>query len=350
MKTAKQLLYSLACLIGVHRVVRWLNRKRLLIVVYHGVAAEPLPTGLADWALLRLSDFRRQLAYLCRRYDLVPIDEALTALQENSLRRPTACITFDDGYLNNRLAALPILAEYGAPATIYLATGLVGTDRRLWTVKLETAVRRTDATALRPGDAPPIELGDDASRIRTARRLIQQMKRLEPGSADARAREIVASCGDTSTDDSDHYRMMTWDDVSAIAESGLVTFGGHTVSHAIVSRLGDAEVDAEIRGSIQEVAKRVSARTATFAYPNGNPEDFDERAQAAVRGSGLNAAVSTISGLNDRNTDRFALKRISVGRDTSFAEFRLLASGVLDFVRGLVRAGGRSGTGRHTAR
>jgi len=81
------------------------------------------------------------------------------------------------------------------------------------------------------------------------------------------------------------FMMMDWDDARALGESGLVTFGGHTVNHEIVSRLNDADVRREIVESIESVGAHVSGISKTFAYPNGSLDDFDERAVRAVRSS-----------------------------------------------------------------
>jgi glycosyltransferase involved in cell wall biosynthesis/peptidoglycan/xylan/chitin deacetylase (PgdA/CDA1 family) len=48
------------------------------------------------------------------------------------LRSPVAgryvCVTFDDGYRDNLLAAAPVLAEFGIPATIYLPSRIIDGD------------------------------------------------------------------------------------------------------------------------------------------------------------------------------------------------------------------------------
>ena len=44
---------------------------------------------------------------------------------------------FDDGFLNNYSVAWPIIEKYKIPTTIYLATGYIGTGRRIWTDILE---------------------------------------------------------------------------------------------------------------------------------------------------------------------------------------------------------------------
>ena len=44
--------------------------------------------------------------------------------------RPLACVTFDDGYLDNYSNAAPILMRHEIPAAFFVSTGIVGTDRR----------------------------------------------------------------------------------------------------------------------------------------------------------------------------------------------------------------------------
>ncbi|HET7459459.1 MAG TPA: polysaccharide deacetylase family protein [Gemmatimonadaceae bacterium] len=338
---ARRLARRLACATGVHHMARRLHRRRLLIVCYHGVADDDGATD--SWLLLPRAELERQLDYLARHYRVRPIDEALADLWAGRLREPTACVTFDDGYRNNVRVALPLLQRLGIPATIYLATGMIGTARLLWTTRLELAMRATAATsvdlgAVGLGGAEP--LGDDAARAALARRVASRLKRVSPAERDATLARLHATLGDAgaASDRARPFALMSWDEVAAAARTGLVTFGGHTMNHEIVSRLDDAAVRAEVGGSMRAVAERVDARagTRTFAYPNGQPEDFDARAAAAVRDAGGSAAVSTIEGLNDATTDRYALRRVVVGGDMAFDDFRLACSGAYAALKGML--------------
>jgi hypothetical protein len=123
--------------------------------------------------------------------------------------------------------------------------------------------------------------------------------------------------------------------VGALAHSGWVTFGGHTVNHEILSTLGDADVESEVRGSVAAVTSLGAAMSATFAYPNGRRRDFDDRAVAALRAAGCSAAVTTLTGLNTPDTDPFALRRVVVGDRETLADFKLMTSGFLSDARRL---------------
>jgi hypothetical protein len=54
--------------------------------------------------------------------DIVSMDEAHRRMHERDFSRRFACFTFDDGYRDNRDHALPVMREYKAPFTVYVAS------------------------------------------------------------------------------------------------------------------------------------------------------------------------------------------------------------------------------------
>ena len=96
-----------------------MNTQRLSILIYHRVLPHPDPLlpGLPDKRC-----FEQQMAVLNRFFNVLPLDQAIQRLREHSLPPRAACITFDDGYANNREFAYLILKKYEAPFAIYVAT------------------------------------------------------------------------------------------------------------------------------------------------------------------------------------------------------------------------------------
>lgn len=323
---------------GLHHVGRVAQRRRLLIVCYHGVRADDDPER--QWLLLPRREFADQIAYLAAHYECLPIDTALERLWAGELREPTACVTFDDGYRNNRTIALPILEQHRVPATIYLATGLIGTSELLWTTTIELAFRTTRVDSL---DLAPLgistertPLGDARSRRAIGKRVVEALK-LRPV---AERRELMAAMLrslDASANAAafPQYALMDWNDVATVAQSKLVTFGGHTVHHEIVSRLDDATLHDEIAGSVAAVREHVAGAVShTFAYPNGRPEDIDDRATRVLASVGCSAAVTTTEGLNAGSEPRMRLRRAVIGGDATMSGFAAQAAAVRSLVRG----------------
>src|SRR5687767_1928928 len=60
----------------------------------------------------------------------IALDEAVDRLRRGDApKTPLLCITFDDGYHNIRVNALPVLLEMGWTATVFVPTALVGTNK-----------------------------------------------------------------------------------------------------------------------------------------------------------------------------------------------------------------------------
>lgn len=77
-------------------------------------------------------DFRAFCRLFRDHFDVVPLSRFLDDLASS---RPVAgklAITFDDGYRDNQERAAPYLAELGLPATFFIATGFIGTNRVPW--------------------------------------------------------------------------------------------------------------------------------------------------------------------------------------------------------------------------
>jgi peptidoglycan/xylan/chitin deacetylase (PgdA/CDA1 family) len=108
--------------------VRALARRRSLILSYHGVAES---NAEVDPEFLRVSPaaFRGQLDVLLGAgFRIVTVAEL--AAQANGGPPPPGLValSFDDGMDDNHSNLLPILREYGVPATVYVTTGLIGEE------------------------------------------------------------------------------------------------------------------------------------------------------------------------------------------------------------------------------
>ena len=97
-----------------------------------------LATAGSHEEVLSVDAFDAQLSYLARNYDPISLAELVDGLRG---RRPLpprpVVLTFDDGYRNNLLLAAPLLAKHHVPATLFVTTGLIGTDRWMWAYELD---------------------------------------------------------------------------------------------------------------------------------------------------------------------------------------------------------------------
>jgi peptidoglycan/xylan/chitin deacetylase (PgdA/CDA1 family) len=96
------------------------------VLGYHGVAD---CRRRDDLSLLQVSParFRKQIeALLSSGFSFLTMAELARRADGCAPAPGLAAITFDDGLRNNHAVALPILREYGIPATVYVTIGFIG--------------------------------------------------------------------------------------------------------------------------------------------------------------------------------------------------------------------------------
>ncbi len=134
-------LLQCARLLGLHSLFRFLHRHSLTILLYHGVAPKR-DIGIYNYRKKFIDPliFARQMEYLRRKYTILPLEEAMRALENGTLPPYAMAITFDDGYANNYTYAFPVLRAHSVPATVYLTTDFVEHKKPLWVDRLEYLV------------------------------------------------------------------------------------------------------------------------------------------------------------------------------------------------------------------
>ena len=112
-----------------------LNRQPIPILVYHQIAQAP-PKGSPFRNLyVAPQAFARQMAWLKRLgyagYSMSDLQPYLLGKRNGKV----VGITFDDGYQNNLVSALPILTRHGFSSTCYAVSGLLG-KTNVWDEKI----------------------------------------------------------------------------------------------------------------------------------------------------------------------------------------------------------------------
>jgi peptidoglycan/xylan/chitin deacetylase (PgdA/CDA1 family) len=191
---------------------------------------------------------------------------------------------------------MPVFAEFDCPVTAFLVTGFLDGALWLWWDQLHYALFATPRRALTlavNGSILHYEFEDTAGRERTAKRLAEELKCV---ANDEKKKLIATVASELDVEVPKHcpprYRPMTWEQVRSCASLGA-TFGPHTLSHPILSRVSDDEAAHEIAESWSRVQSETTASLPVLAYPNGDTASFGERERRLARSAGLVAAVTT---------------------------------------------------------
>ncbi|WP_375056356.1 polysaccharide deacetylase family protein [Zobellella sp. DQSA1] len=154
-------------------------------------------------------------------------------------------ITVDDGYRDNYELLFPLLKKYGFKAVIYLVTG-----------------ERFNRWDVEQPDNPE--------------------KRVE---------------------------LMTPEQIREMADSGLVEFGGHTLTHPHLDTLTKEEQRREIADNKAQLEGLLGRPLVSFAYPFGS---HNEDSKALAEEQGYPFAVATNSGPLAMHEDPYQIRRIAI--------------------------------------
>jgi peptidoglycan/xylan/chitin deacetylase (PgdA/CDA1 family) len=225
------------------------------ILAYHRVADVGfIDPKLDDWNVPP-SVFERQLVALMECADIVPLTELRSRCRDATGGRPSVALTFDDGYANFHSQVLPLLRRYRVPATVFIITGLIGSD-----------------------GPPPFDSWS-----------VKHGQRLDP----------------------EAWRPMNWAEIKECAASGLVTIGGHSHRHLKATNLSAAELAQEAQLSRQILLAELD-EVRCYAYPYGSsrlgyvPDSYVK----AVADAGYELAVTYDLGRVTAETDPLRMPRI----------------------------------------
>ena len=122
---ARRLGHSLYQCSGAAALVEAFARPRAAILLFHRIT-DAIPE---DGLTVGTARFARLCRLLRDRFHAVPLADVFALARSGRPIPPrTVAITFDDTYGDN-LAAARVLQRHGLPATFFLTTGYVGTDR-----------------------------------------------------------------------------------------------------------------------------------------------------------------------------------------------------------------------------
>ncbi len=247
-----------------------LPSKGALILAYHSIS-----NRRSDSLAVTPADFEAQLRWLnAHHYRSLTLAQLVGTTPERS--RKTVVITFDDGYADNYSQAFPLLQHYGYVATVFLVTDYVDTDRIFaW-------------------DAPKFN----------------------------------------HQQGTDPYRVLTWKQVQAMAESGI-EFGSHTCTHPELTKLSLKAASHEIVRSRQDLQQKLGQQVVSFCYPRGA---LNSEVIRLVQEGGYGCAVVTPNRPNIP-VGLYTLRRVGIYHHINPWLFRLKVNPVIRRVHEQVRSG-----------
>ncbi len=334
--------------------------RRPLVVGYHRVVADyaasagtSLPGMIVGTAMLEA-----HLDWIARRYAIKTLDEIGALLATGApLEKPVAAVTFDDGYADVYENAEPLLRRKGIPATVFVVTDLVGTERLNLHDSLYLLLTRFFAA--RPNAGADLarlfaRAGLGTLEARPAARdafamLGLLLHRLPRAQVLQLAEALEAEIG-IERDESARLRSLSWPMLRAMQARGI-EIGSHGRTHALLPNETERTMRDELVLSRLTLERELELPVRAFAYPGGH---WNAPAVSAVAAAGYSYGF-TICGHVDPRHPLLTISRrmlwegscVDGSSGFSAAVMSCQARGVFDLVQGC-RSGGHA-TPKHAA-
>jgi peptidoglycan/xylan/chitin deacetylase (PgdA/CDA1 family) len=252
-------------------------RPRAAVLVYHRVSEttdDPYRQAVLP------ETFARHLEMLAEKHPIMPLGTLVDAMPSRDYPDGTVAITFDDGYADNLLQAVPLAEEI--PLTVFVTVEPVLDGDTYW--------------------------WDDIAGLEPRRReeLHDELKGLPSVERKGRLATLAPFDG------VDRGRPMTPAELHELAARPGVEIGAHTLSHPCLARLTPAEQQRELTEARTRLETFLGQKVTLAAYPFGKRGDVSGVTEAAARDAGYRAAFTTMQWRLVPSSPRYALPRITV--------------------------------------
>lgn len=303
---------------------------RIPILMYHRIAT---PRHDPFRIAVPAARFRRHMELLADRFSPVSLSDVVAGRAQARTEAPPVAVTLDDGYADVLQEGLPALDASDVHATVFVASGFVGSSSFWWDelealflgrhelpTELSLRIGEQDFTAtlatsgrswleaedefrgwsIRDGEPPP------TARHEVFLRLSEALRGLVGDSREAVLDDLRDWAGHPAAE-TGTCRPLSVEELGRLTASRCIEIGGHTVSHPALSLLTSDERRTEISGGRRQLEALVGP-VRHFAYPFGDWRG----SRRHVRKAGFASACVTRSRAR-RLPDRYCMPRLYVG-------------------------------------
>jgi peptidoglycan/xylan/chitin deacetylase (PgdA/CDA1 family) len=306
-------------------VIRGIPQDRLLIIMYHDIAADSLAEpGPGGWkGRLTRRHFEAQVRAFCKWYRVLTVGQAVSEMkQPGGLKKRTVAITFDDGYGSVYSNAFPILKQHGLSATVFPITDWIDGKMTLWWETMYDLIVNTRFTPalfeelqkiigrnVRESTAPDFESLEGRKAVN--RKVETFLRRASDGQRNQLISQFQTLLAPHAKISDPPPVSLTWDHIREMAAAGF-EFGCHTRSHINLGSASREDAENELASSKSEIESKIGAPVSGLAYPYGSYEGGYGHIEPILQKLGFAWACTTFRGVNNHNTGSFELRRATL--------------------------------------
>ena len=299
---------------------------KAVVLCYHRIATPEVDA----WELsVSPQHFEEQLKVLQELNLAAPVSDVTDRLQQKKIKK-NVVITFDDGYIDNYITAMPLLIKYKIPATFFFTSRNIGTNKEFWWDELENIFLLTKELprifTLSGTQTFEFDLKEESTLsaemyqkhtnfsayyeppTKRSELYIEVWKLLF--SLEKEAQEEImyqirqwAGLPESSRPD---YCCMSKGKIKELADHSLFTIGGHTENHPSLRHLPKQKQFDEIKMNKAFLEEITDKQVNYFAYPSGS---FNNETIETLIDLGIKSAFTTEQKAVYNNADHYKISR-----------------------------------------
>ena len=286
------------------------------ILMYHRVIN---PTDL-DYVELPgmyvdVKRFEMHVSILKKNFTILPLRQLLNFFFEGKNLNNHCAITFDDGWRDNYSNAYTILNQHGIPASVFLSTSFIDTNKLFWpeevcrfltdtvkTVEIDREIFNSDERSF---------LGEFLAKEKiTGEILTECVDRLKNFSQIDRSNIINKIISSNMLINNRSREILSWDEIGDMKNSGLIDFYPHGHNHLFLSELSVDQMKSEIESSIKIIQSKIPTQeTNIYCYASGR---CSKDSIAILEKNDIAFALDRTGGALTENTNKYKLPRIPI--------------------------------------
>lgn len=342
----KHCIYFLIFYSGFVYILRYIYRKLyanpVKILFTHRIIdpTSDLSSFLENLGYLSIEEFEKKIKYLVGHYKFISLDDYVKNMHLPVRLKNCIVLTFDDGYRCLYTKIYPVLRKYAIPSTVFITTSSMTTKSLLWFDRLLYFLGKTDVAELLVPEISrlPYKLVSLKEKSLAYNDICAYLKKINNAEKEAILERVLKALKiNDSKHDSDW--MLTREMMLEMQQSGLVSFGAHSVNHPILTKVSLEEAEYEIRRSKEILEDALGKNVDFFAYPNG---DYNSMIQSLVKGCGYKCALTAYEENDETQFSKLSLGRNGFDREPHYL-FGLKVNGVFNlniYARKLLRNAG----------
>lgn len=260
------------------------------------------------------AEFRDHMQHLRDAgFHVLPVYDLVAGAAAGGLAERAVSLTFDDGYRDVLISAVPILREFGFTATFFIVGAALDPAHEFWWDALERVFFSGRPLPERlvlelPGEVLELPTADRAQQAVAHDRIVDAFYQL-----DCEHRETVLRALETWSGSepalAESRKTMTADEVVRLAAVSGMSIGAHSQHHQQLPLLSSVEKWAEINTGKARLEAVIGQRVKAFSYPYGRTDADTVR---CVRDAGFDVAVTTDERAVTSGVDPLLVPRLEI--------------------------------------